>query len=458
VKDLREKTIRGGFARLLAQGANFAVNFGSLVVMARLVGPADYGLVGMVTAVTGVLSLLRDFGLSAAAVQRPTLSDDEASALFWINVLIGAGLTVLGVALAPAIAAFYHDRRLMPVTIVMAAGFLLNSIGIQHGAHLQRQMRFTALAVIYTAGAIVSAAIGISAALAGFAYWALVAVNVTSPIVITAGCWITARWVPSMPRQLAGVRSMMRFGGTLTLNGLVAYVAYNLEKILLGRFWGPAALGIYGRAYRLINIPTSNLNSAAGEVTFSAVSRLQAEPSRLRSYFLKAYSLVLAVTLPATVAFALFSGDVTLVILGPKWMAAAPILRLLAPTILIFAVINPLGWLMYSVGLVERSLKIALLFAPLIIVGYTIGLPHGAKGVAFAYSAVMMLWVLPHIAWCVHGTAVSFRDVLRTSAKPLACAGAAGAFALGARVAYGQSLSPLPRLAWKAPSFSVHFR
>ncbi len=447
MKDLKRRTIRGGVARMAAQGTNFAASFVSLMIMARLLGPADYGLIGMVTAVTGVLALFRDFGLSSAAIQRPTLSDDESSTLFWINLLIGAGLTLLGVALAPAIAAFYHDRRLIAVTMVMAASFLFNAAGIQHGAHLQREMRFTALSIIYTTGAMVSATVGIGAALAGFGYWSLVALNVTSPLVITVGCWVATRWIPKLPRRLRSIRSMLGFGGTLTLNGLVAYVAYNLEKILLGRFWGPAALGIYGRSYNLINLPTSNLNSAAGEVTFSALSRLQAEPARLRNYFLKAYSLVLALTLPVTVAFALFPGDVIQFVLGPKWSAAAPILRVLAPTIVIFAVINPLGWLMYSVGLVKRSLKIALVFAPLIIMGYVIGLPHGPNGVALAYSAVMMLWVFPHIAWCVHGTAVSFWDILRTSAKPLACAVAAGALAFGARLAYCESLPLFPRLA-----------
>jgi O-antigen/teichoic acid export membrane protein len=444
---LKQKTIRGGFARLSAQGASFAASMVSLIVMARLLGPAEFGLVGMVTAFTGVLGLFRDFGLSAAAVQRSSITDEEASTLFWINVFVGAGLTLLAVALAPAIAAFYHDSRLVAVTLVLATGFLFNAAGVQHGAHLQREMRFSALAVIYTAGAIASTAIGIGLALKGFGYWALVAMNVAGPLVITVGCWLTACWVPGLPRRLAGVRSMMRFGGTLTLNGLVAYVAYNFEKILLGRYWGPVAIGIYGRAYRLINIPTDNLNAAAGEVTFSALSRLQDQPGRLRSYFLKAYSLVLALTLPVTVAFALFSDDVILVILGPKWTAAAPILRLLAPTILIFAIINPLGWLMYSVGLVERSLKLALVFAPLIMAGYVIGLPYGPKGVALGYSAVMVLCGIPLTAFCVRGTPVSLRDIVLTSAKPLASAIVAGAFALGVRLSYGHSMSSLPRLA-----------
>jgi O-antigen/teichoic acid export membrane protein len=219
-----------------------------------------------------------------------------------------------------------------------------------------------------------------------------------------------------------------------------------VEKVLIGRLWGADALGIYGRAYQLINIPTENLNSAAGEVAFSALSRLQDDPSRLKSYFLKGYSLVLAMTLPITVACALFANDMVIVLLGPKWMAAAPVFRLLAPTILVFAMANPLGWLVSSLGLVKRGLKMSIVIAPFMIAGYIIGLPYGPKGVAIAYSTIMMLWVLPVIAWSVHGTAISFRDVILTVSRPLAISIVAGGLAYGARFVYGQLLPPLPRL------------
>ena len=110
----------------------------------------------------------------------------------------------------------------------------------------------------------------------------------------------------------------------------------------------------------------------------------------------------------------------------------------LAPTILIFALINPLGWLLYSLGLVKRGLKIALVFAPTIIAGYVMGLPYGPKGVAFAYSAVLTLWVIPFIAWCVHGTVISFRDILMTVSRPLASGIVAGGLAFGVRLMCGQ--------------------
>ena len=457
MQDLKAKTIRGGLARLCAQGASFVLRVGSLMVLARLLGPKDFGLVGMVTAFTGVLTLFRDFGLSSAAVQRATVTEEQISTLFWINILLGVVLGLVALAMAPAIAAFYHEPRLFGVTAVLAVGFLFNAAGIQHSALLQRQMRFTALAVISVVSLTVGTAIAIGGAKAGYGYWALVSMSVTPPLIATIGFWLTTGWVPGMPRRRAGIRSMMHFGGTLTLNGLVVYVAYNAEKVMIGRFWGADAIGIYGRAYQLVNIPTENLNSAVGEVAFSALSRLQDDPARLKSYFLKGFSLVLGLTLPITIACALFADDVVFVLLGPKWKDAATIVRLLAPTIAIFAIINPLGWLIFSIGLVARGLKIALVFAPLMITGYVIGLPYGPKGVAFAYSAVLTLWVIPHILWCVHGTAISVRDILLAVSRPLASGILAGGLAFGVRLICGQFVSPLPRLVLESSVLFVAF-
>jgi PST family polysaccharide transporter len=416
------------------------------MVLARLLDPKDFGLVSMVTAFTGILILFRDFGLSSAAIQHPTVTEEQISTLFWINILLGTLLALVGVAMAPVIAAFYDEPQLFGVTAVLGMGFLFNAAGVQHSALLQRQMRFTALAVISVISLMVSALIAVGAAKAGYGYWALVAMSVTSPLIATLGFWLTTGWVPGMPYRVAAIRSMMRFGGTLTLNGLLAYFAYNAEKVMIGRFWGADAIGIYGRAYQLVSIPTDNLTSAVGEVAFSALSRLQDDPIRLRSYFLKGFSLVLGMTLPITIACALFADDLVVLLLGPKWKDAATIVRLLAPTIAIFAIINPLGWLVYSLGLVARCVKIALVFAPLMITGCLIALPYGPKGVAFAYSAVMTLWVIPHILWCVYGTAISPRDIFLAASRPLAAGILAGGLAFGAQLVCGQFVSPFARL------------
>ena len=250
---------------------------------------------------------------------------------------------------------------------------------------------------------------------------------------------------------------MMRFGGTITVNTLILYAANNLDKVLLGRVFGEEALGFYGRAFQLVSIPTDNLNSAAGEVAFAALSRLQDDPSRFRNYFLKGYSLVLALTVPITFCCALFANDMIRVLLGPKWMAAAPILRFLAPTILAFAIVNPLGWMMQSLGLVGRSLKLSLVFAPLMIAGYMAGLSHGPIGVAIGYSTAMLLWIFPALVWALRNTPISVRDMLLTASRPLASSIVAGAVALGVALVLGQGMSAFPRLFLEcAILFGVH--
>ena len=447
VEDLKGKTIRGGATRAGAVIAGFGLRLGSTMVLARLLSPADFGLLGMVTAFTGVLNLFRDFGLSAATVQRASISKEQASTLFWINLAVGGILTLLTVLLAPAVAGFYHEPRLARITSVVAFAFLVNGAGVQHSALLQREMRFTALTAIDIVSWTAAAVVGIGAAKAGFGYWALVGMTLTLPVASTAALWFWSTWIPGLPGKWREIQSMMHFGGLLTLNGLVLYGTFNLDKVLLGRFWGTEALGIYGRAYQLIRIPTDNLNGVVGEVAFSALSRVQNDAERLKRYFLRGYFLVLAVTVPLTVACAVFSNDLIRVLLGPKWNPAAPIFRYLAPSILVFAVTNPLGWLLNALGLVKRGLLIALVLAPLMITGYFLGLRFGPQGVAVAYSSVMLLWVGPVMAWAVKGTGISFGDLGREISHPLASVAGACAVTAVVRSLYARTLSPLPRVS-----------
>jgi PST family polysaccharide transporter len=204
---------------------------------------------------------------------------------------------------------------------------------------------------------------------------------------------------------------MLRFGGTVTMNGFVVYIAYNIDKILIGRFWGADALGLYSRACQLINIPTTQLNAAMGGVAFSALSRLQNEPSRYKQYFLKGYSLTIALTAPITLFSSAFADEIIQVALGPKWGEATAIFRLLTPTVMIFGIINPLSWLMMSSGLQRRSLNIGLVLLPLCVASYLIGLPYGPTGVALSFSVTLALWLIPLMMWCIRGTGISLREL-----------------------------------------------
>jgi O-antigen/teichoic acid export membrane protein len=458
MQDLKSRTVRAAMINISARAFGFVIRITSLMILGRLLDPSDYGLVTMVTAFTGVLNMFGGLGLSLAAIQRESLSKEESSALFWMNLVFGGLLTSIAFAAAPMVSAFYHEPRLLAIMEVIAMTFVITSAGIQHGVLLQRRMRFGVSATIDICSLLIGTVVSIGMAMAGHGYWALVSMTITLPLATTIGLWLSTGWVPGWPRMAAempSLLSLLRFGSGTTLNGFLSYFVNNIDKLLLGRFWGTDAVGLYGRAFYLINFPGDTLNSTIGEVAFAALSRTRDDLGRLRRYFLKGYSLVVTLTLPLTVLCALFSDDIVFVVLGPKWMGAAEIFRILAPTILVFAISNPLGWLLNSLGLIKRGVCIALFSAPLMLIAVVLALPYGPRGVAAAYSIVMMIKVVPATFWALRGTGIRVREIAMALVSPLTASLVAAGVAVAAHAFYAPALSPILRLIFDVVAFGA---
>jgi O-antigen/teichoic acid export membrane protein len=455
--DIKDKVLRGGLVRILTQLTMFGIRFGTLMVLARVLTPNDFGLMAMVATFTGIVNLLRDFGLSNAMVQRPVVTPDLLSTLFWANLLIGLLCATLIAAASPVLVSFYGEPRLHGIAIALAAGFLINAAGVQHVATLERQMRFDRLALNELTSVAISGIVAIVAAGEGAGYWSLVAMSVSIPLISTGLAWKSAGWMPGWPKGGTGIRSLMHFGATTTLNAVVVYVAYNLDKVLLGRICGTEQLGIYTRGYQLANLPIENLNGVMGSVALSALSRIQNDPQKFRTYFLRGYSLVLSITIPIALSLALLSDDVVRVALGEKWSEVGPVLRALSPTVIVFALINPLGPYMCALGLVRRSLLIAMTLTPVVIAGYVVGLPYGPLGVATGFSSALVIWVTPHVLLCVRGTAVSPKDILWAAGKPLLAGLIATAFVLCLKSASVTLPAVVSLIVWGGLIVVVHF-
>jgi PST family polysaccharide transporter len=444
--EFKGKSVRGGAASVAGQVVSFVLQIGTTIILARLLLPADYGLQSMVITWTGFFSLFKDAGLSVATVQRETLTHEQISTLFWINIAIGAFLMIVVAATAPFIAAFYKDPRLLWLTVASSTMFLFNSLGVQHRALMDRSMRFTAGVKIDIFTGIAGAAIAIAMAALGFGYWSLICQNISLPLLGAAATWIAMPWRPGKFRWTAELRPMVRFGGTVTLNSFVVFLAYNAEKVLLGRYWGASALGLYSRAYQFANMPVQQLTQSVGAVAFPMLARMQSDPERLRRSFLKTHSLVVSLTIPAVISCVLFSDEIVGTLLGPKWRGTALLLRLLAPTVLVFAVVNPLAWVLRATNRVGRSLTIALVIAPVVILGDLAGLHYGPPGVAIGYSVAMVLLAVPLVVWAKHGTGITGGDYWNSIRPPL-LSGLAGATAGWLfRFAFHNSLAPIPLL------------
>ena len=443
IADLKRKSVVGGVAAVSAQGAKFVVQTATTMVLARLLSPEDFGLQGMVLVVIGFLGLFRDAGLGMATVQRLEVTHEQTSTLFWINVAVGAILAALCAALAPLLVSFYHEPRLYWVVVVSGAMFMFNGLSAQHSALLQRGMRFVTQAKIDVFSLSVGSGTGIVMALLGCGYWSLVGMAMAISAVGAAASWLAVPWVPGPPRRRSGIRSMLHFGGLATCNSFIVYLAWNAEKLLLGRFWGADALGLYGRAFQLVTLPVQQLNTAVSGVAFPALSRIQHDAKRLARSFLRGFSLLISATIPITITCALFAEEIVRVVLGAKWMEAAPIFRLLAPVAVVFAVANPFSWLVMSTGRIGRALSISTATTPLVILGIMLGLSHGPKGVALGYSSAMTLLVIPIAAWSKHGTGITWADLWSATNPPFLSGLLAGAAGLLVKFTLSGRLGPI---------------
>ena len=418
IDDVKWKSMRGGVVALGSQGVKLILQTGTVMLLARLLSPEDFGLTGMAATLTGFLGLFRDAGLGVATVQRREVSHEQLSTLFWINSTIGICLTMLMIVLAPAVTAFYGDPRLFWIVVVSGVVFLFSGLTAQHGALITREMRFATQARIELTSLAVSSTVGVVMAVLGWRYWSLVAMSVVGGIVNAAGVLLAVPWLPGPPRRKSGVLSMLHFGGLATLNTCLVFLAWNTDNILLGRFWGPQALGLYSRAYQLATLPVEQWTGTLSGVALSSLSAVQDDPERLSRSFLRAYSLLLTVTIPIAIACPVFANETIHVLLGAKWMEVAPIFRLLSPTSLVFAIANPLNWLVLSTGRIGRAVKITAGTTPVVIIGVVLGLSHGPT-VAFGYSAAMVLIIIPIAAWSKQGAGISWLDLWTATKIPL---------------------------------------
>lgn len=371
---------------MAAQGAQFVLHLGSTVVLARLLTPHDFGLIAMVTAVTGFVAMFKDLGLSMATVQKAEINHGQISTLFWINVLLSFGVMLVTAALAPAIAWFYGEPRLIWITLALASAFIFGGLTVQHQALLRRNMRFGTLALIHIASMLAGVVTAFIAAWYGLRYWALVLMQMATTITGAIGVWVACPWRPGLPVRRSGVRAMLAFGGHLTGFNFLNYFARNLDNILIGKVWGAQPLGFYSKAYGLLMFPLAQINAPVSAVAIPALSRLQDEPERYRNYYLKAISMIAFVTMPLVMFLIVMSNEIIYILLGPQWSEASRIFTFLGISALGQPIGNTAGWLYVSQGRTRDMLTWGMIGSSITVVAIVAGLPWGALGVAVSYT------------------------------------------------------------------------
>lgn len=384
---------------IAAHACKFVLSTFSAIVLARLLTPQDYGLIGMVAILVGFLGMFQYLGLSTATIKWSDLNHQQVSTLFWLNVGLSATIMLLAIAAAPLAAWFYKEPRLIGITIGYAISILITGLAIQHEAILIRQMRFGVTAAIEISAMAIGLAAAIVAAVYGFGYWALVINQLVLAMVTVIGSWAACRWRPGLPARDAGVRSMVSYGGNVTGFNIMSYFARNLDNLLLGKFWGAYQLGVYSRAYQMLLMPMSQINAPLMSVAVPALSRLSDSPARYRSAFLKILEKIAMVTMPGVVFMIATSDWLVLVLLGPKWQDTGRIFMLLGIAAIVQPVTRAALWLFTTQGRSREFFMWGIISASIAVASIVGGLRWGALGVAAGYAASDLLLTTPLLFW-----------------------------------------------------------
>lgn len=420
VTDLGRRATRGALVTLGGQGVRITVQLLGVVLLARLLSPADFGVTAMVLAVIGIAEIIRDFGLTSAAVQARTLTVGQRTNLLWINTGIGASLTVIVCALAPLIALFYRDERLVAVTLVLSLTFVLEGFAAQFRASLNRSFRFAPLTGIEVGAQAIALGVALWLAATGFGYWAIVVQQVLQVLLQAAVLPVVARWWPGFPRRGEEMRPLLNFGGGLVAGQLLVYLSRNVDSMVIGRAFGATALGYYNRAFQLMLLPLNQIIAPSTRVALPTLSRLNDRPDRYAEFVVFGQTVLLNVVGFVLGICAAQAHEIIPIVLGDQWLASIPLFQVLSIAGFFQAAAIATYWIFLSKALTRRYFWYTVWTRPAMVVCIVLGAFWGVKGVAVAYMVTTaLLWPIG-VLWLRGHTDAPLGRLMLASLRTLA--------------------------------------
>ena len=399
IDDLPGRSIRGGAVTAISQIARVAIQFGAILLLARLLTPDAFGLIAMAAAVLSFFELFRDLWLSMATVQRQKITHAEVSTLFWINIAISVLVLLAILALAPAFARFYHRAELTRITAWLGVAVAIAGFSTQHVAILRRQMRFAALGAIDVGATAIGILTAIVFAASGDGFWALVAQRLAWASTLAISSWMLCRWRPGLPTRDIPLRTLLGFGGNVTLSSTLSLAARTFDQVLIGWSSGAFVLGVYERANKLLMAPIQHVNAPMFAVAVPMLSRLKPYPVRYRRGYLRALEAICMVTMPAAALLIAAPDWIVTLLLGHRWAAAAPIVMWIGVAALIQPATNTTGWLFLTQDRTNEMVRCNMLVSAARLGAIVLGLRFGAVGVAAALAISGILVRLPLMFW-----------------------------------------------------------
>ncbi|MBT9314588.1 MOP flippase family protein [Leptothoe spongobia TAU-MAC 1115] len=415
---LREKATSGIKWSAISQVGRQVMQFFTTAVLARLLSPDDFGLLGMATIVIGFVNLFKDLGTSSAIIQKSEISDSLVHSIFWVNVAFGIAGTLVLLLVAPLIAAFYSEPRLIPVLRLLSLTFGISGLSILQKALLEKDLAFNALAKIELAAVVLGALIGIGMAFMGLGVWSLVYQAIVVAGVTTLLTLGAIRWRPKLFFSLKDIQQVSSYSLNLTGFNIFNFFARNADYLLIGKFLGTEALGYYTLAYRLMLYPLQNISTVITRVMFPTFVQIQNDNVRFKQAYLKVVSTIALVTFPMMMGLLVLSEPFVMTFFGDKWQPVILLLMILSPVGLLQSIVTTVGTIYTAKGRTDWMFIWGVGSGLVVTTAIAIGLRWDIIGVATAYAIAVAVLSYHNFAIPFQLIELRVRNMLRVLWRP----------------------------------------
>jgi PST family polysaccharide transporter len=445
--DLRAKVLHGLSWNFVARfGTQFA-QLASGIVLARLLTPSEFGVIGMLFVFTGFAQILSDSGLNAALIYHQEVTEAHRSTAFWVQCAIGASLTVIFVLGAPLLARFYHLSTLAPLTRLIAVVFLAQALGQVQYSLLTKEFQFRKLAATSIGATVLSGSLAVLLAWLGYGVWALAWQMLAAAVLTCCGYWLFSSWRPRLLFDRRAARELGNYAVYLLGYGSLNYWMRNGDNLAIARLLGAYDLGIYARAYTLMLLPLNNISAVIGQVMFPALSQMRGDLVRFGNAYLRATRLIALISFPLMTGLAIFSDAIVALLFGPKWLAVVPILRVFSFVGLLQSIVFPVGWVFTALGKTRDQFRLSLVLACAFVIAIAGGIRYGLQGVAYAYSLWTLLTAVLNLQIVARYMKLSLRTILGSVARIALMTIAMGTIVFWFDTSVSHTWLDVPRLA-----------
>lgn len=388
---LMSSATRGVFWSGISQFSTQLYQFIVMIILARLLFPEDFGVIGMAVIFTGLVQTINELGLSAAIIHKKNINDNHLSTSFWISLGLGIILFITTVIISPYIADFFKNELVGPVVSVLSIGFILGSFGVVHRSLLQKNIEFKKIAVTEISASVMSGTVSIILALLGFGVWSLVFGTIINNFTRVVLLWKVCTWRPSMTFDLTSFTELFSFGAHVMGSQFLNYFDSNVDYLLIGKFLSATALGHYTLAYQLSTFPLTKISSIITSVTFPTFSIIQDDNDSLRYAYLKVNKYISTITFPLLAGLIMVAPDFIPLVFGEKWAPMIVPLQILCVAGALKSVGTTVGSILLSKGRSDIQFKWNIFTAIVLTIAILIGLRYGLTGVAMAITIMSFL-------------------------------------------------------------------